>query len=93
MRVPAHSLRSRFTEFFASRGRSSDGASAELRARVKAVQQHALEVFGDAAVARTWLSRPNRALLNQRPNSLLMSPEGIEQVDDVLTRIEHGVIS
>jgi len=50
-----------------------------------------LEIFGDREKAMRWLESPNAALGKQRPIDLLVTPEGTDQVLDVLTRIEHGV--
>lgn len=57
------------------------------------VLKHAEEVFGDPAKAFLWLRRPNAVLRNATPIDLLDTPEGIQQVDTLLGRIEHGVYS
>lgn len=41
--------------------------------------------------AGAWLRKPNRALGNQAPLSLLDTDVGAQEVEDVLGRIEHGV--
>ena len=43
--------------------------------------------------ASTWLRRPNRALNNERPLRLLDTDVGARQVEDILGRIAHGVVS
>jgi len=51
------------------------------------------EVFGSREKAEIWLREPNCALNMQPPLDLLDTDEGAKQVEDVLTRIEHGVFS
>ncbi len=63
-----------------------------MKERRTQVEEHAVEVFGDPAIAREWMRRPNGAL-GKEPRKLLQSAEGIEQVDVILGRIEHGMIS
>lgn len=58
-----------------------------------AFQALAVEVFGSATKARTWFSRPNRALRGARPAELLATADGCREVRDVLGRLAHGVFS
>ena len=51
----------------------------------------AIEVLGTRPQAERWLSTPNRALGGVTPAELLQTPEGILQVQRVLTAIEHGL--
>jgi len=51
------------------------------------------EVFEDKDIALDWVRRPNKALLGMRPIDILDTDAGVERVDEVLTRIEHGVYS
>lgn len=51
------------------------------------------EVFDDKDVALDWVSRPNKALLGMKPIDILDTDAGVERVDEVLTRVEHGVYS
>lgn len=51
------------------------------------------EVLGEMEKTREWLLRPNRALGQVTPLSLLDTDEGARQVEAVLGRIEHGVWS
>jgi uncharacterized protein (DUF2384 family) len=55
------------------------------------VAARAMEVFGSREKALRWLNTPVRSLGNQRPLSLLNTPEGVAQVQDTLGRVEHGV--
>lgn len=61
--------------------------------RVARVWAHALDVFGSNGGAAQWLQRPNKALAGQVPFELLDTDIGVQQVDDVLGRIAHGVYS
>jgi putative toxin-antitoxin system antitoxin component (TIGR02293 family) len=60
--------------------------------RLARVGARASQVLGTDEKAATWLHRPNRALNNQLPLDLLRTDLGTKQVEDILTRIEHGVI-
>jgi len=51
----------------------------------------AIQVFGDQAEAERWLARPAMALDEGRPVDLLSSPAGVEMVEQLLGRLEHGV--
>ncbi|GAB4018312.1 antitoxin Xre/MbcA/ParS toxin-binding domain-containing protein [Spirosoma koreense] len=42
---------------------------------------------------RSWLYRPNLGLHNKKPIDILHNEVGINTVDDILGRIEHGVFS
>ncbi len=55
------------------------------------VKKRSIEVFGDEEKAHHWLYSPNYALGDVRPIDLLHSREGVQQVLDILGRIEHGV--
>ncbi len=55
------------------------------------VTARAIEVFGSREKALRWLKTPVRSLGNQPPLSLLDTPEGIDRVNDVLGRVEHGI--
>jgi len=59
--------------------------------RLARVAARAGDVLGSAEKAREWLIRPNRALGQVSPLSLLDTDEGARQVEAVLGRIEHGV--
>ena len=51
----------------------------------------ATEVFGDQTGAERWLTSPAMALDERRPTDLLSSPAGVEMVEQLLGRLEHGV--
>ena len=54
---------------------------------------HAIAVFGDEHKASHWLATPLSLLGGRAPSELLTSPEGIESVERILTRIEHNIPS
>ena len=53
----------------------------------------ATKALGDSDKARKWLRRPNRALGGVTPLSLLATLPGLQQVEQVLGRIEYGEYS
>ena len=57
------------------------------------IAARAEEIFEDVQVAKNWLRRPNQALGGEMPLNLLDTETGVNQVEDVLTRIEYGVYS
>jgi len=48
---------------------------------------------GDPEEARRWLETPIPALGNQRPLDLVQTEPGAREVEDLIGRIEHGVVS
>lgn len=61
--------------------------------RIARVAAQAFAVLGTEDKAATWLRRPNRALNGEVPIRLLDTDVGARQVEDILGRIEHGVVS
>ena len=61
--------------------------------RLARVYAHATEVFETEEDATGWLKDPNRALGGSRPIDMLDTDLGVQKVDAVLTRIQHGVYS
>ena len=55
------------------------------------VTARAIEVFGAREKAIRWLRTPLPSLSDRTPLSMLNTADGIEQVEDVLGRIEQGV--
>ncbi len=51
------------------------------------------EVFGSHENFFKWLNLPNTALGGMRPQELVVYPDGVSKVRDILGRIEHGVYS
>jgi len=59
--------------------------------RVVRVIARSEEALGDETRAARWLRKPSRALAGRRPIELLDSDVGARMVEQLLTRIEHGV--
>lgn len=60
--------------------------------RLARVLAHADQVFEDPEESADWIRTPNAALGKQQPLSLLDTDVGVQQVDQVLGRIEHGIV-
>jgi putative toxin-antitoxin system antitoxin component (TIGR02293 family) len=60
-------------------------------ARFFRIQQKAKDTFGSAEKAMQWLKRPTGPLQDNAPVSLLDTEEGARLVEDLLTRIDHGI--
>ena len=60
--------------------------------RLARVLAHANRVFEDPGESADWIQTPNTALGKQQPLTLLDTDIGVQQVDQVLGRIEHGII-
>jgi len=61
--------------------------------RVSRVIAFAAGVLGEMDKARAWLERQNRALGGQAPLSMLDTDLGAREVEEVLTRLAHGIFS
>jgi putative toxin-antitoxin system antitoxin component (TIGR02293 family) len=61
-------------------------------ARFISLSVRAGEVFSNREKAITWLETPNPSLQGRSPIDATSTEEGFEQADDILTRIEHGVL-
>jgi len=57
------------------------------------IMQHAVMLLGPTATALEWLRSPQRALGHRVPLELLATEPGAEAVEDLLGRIEYGVIT
>ena len=51
------------------------------------------QVFEDPDRAHRWLQQPQRGLGNRHPFDLLQNEAGAREVEDLLGRIEYGVLS
>jgi putative toxin-antitoxin system antitoxin component (TIGR02293 family) len=60
--------------------------------RLARVLAHANRVFEDPDESAEWVQTPNAALGKQQPLTLLDTDIGVQQVDQVLGRIEHGIV-
>lgn len=61
--------------------------------RLARIAAQAVTALGTEAQAAAWLRRPNRALNGEVPIEFLDTDLGTRQVEDILGRIEHGVVS
>jgi putative toxin-antitoxin system antitoxin component (TIGR02293 family) len=74
-------------------GRLSQDESERLL-RLSRLFERATELFeGDRDAARQWLETPIAALGERRPLELAQNEPGAREVEDLIGRIEHGVIS
>ncbi len=55
------------------------------------VVAHAMEVFGNRTKALRWLRTPIPSLDDETPEEMFRREGGVQRVQDVLGRIEHGV--
>lgn len=60
---------------------------------IRKLMSYGEKVFGDKSNFQKWLLSESKALGNITPKSLLETEEGIQQVNDELGRIEHGIFS
>jgi len=60
--------------------------------RLARVIAHANRVFEDTDESADWIHAPNTSLGKQQPLTLLDTDIGVQQVDQVLGRIEHGIV-
>ena len=72
--------------------RLSAGESDRLL-RLARVVTFADEVFGDMRRVSAWMRKPNRALGDTTPLSQMDTDVGVRQVESVLGRIAHGIVS
>lgn len=73
--------------------RLTPDAEPDFSAVPQALMAHALDTFGTAAKARSWLATPNRALDHRRPLELVRTCNGAQRVEEILTRIDYGIFS
>jgi putative toxin-antitoxin system antitoxin component (TIGR02293 family) len=69
-----------------------DPQESERVLRVAKAIARATSVLGTADKARAWLGKNNRALRDVAPLSMMDTDLGAQAVDDVLGRIEHGIV-
>ena len=56
------------------------------------ISARAGEVFANQEKALHWLQAPNPSLSGRAPLEVVVSEKGYQEVNDILTRIEHGVL-
>ncbi|MBI5330751.1 MAG: DUF2384 domain-containing protein [Betaproteobacteria bacterium] len=69
---------------------SLDPAASERMHRIAMLSREALEAFGDDALAREWLLRPNQALGDSPPLDLLDTEVGATAARRILVAISEG---
>ena len=74
-------------------GRLSRDESERLLRLSRLFERAAALHDGDPAGATEWLETPIPALGNQRPLDLARTEPGAREVEDLIGRIEHGVVS
>lgn len=72
--------------------RKLDAGESDRLYRLARIAAHAVAALGSEAHVATWLRRPNRALNGEAPLALLDTDLGARQIEDVLGRLEHGVV-
>jgi len=87
LHVPLRTLARRRQE------RKLDADESDRLYRLARIAAQAVSVLGSDEKAATWLRRPNRALNGEAPLALIDTDLGARQIEDVLGRIEHGVVS
>lgn len=61
--------------------------------RLARIVARTVEVFGDELEAKQWLNEPKLALNGRSPLEVVSTEPGVEQVDIMLGRIEHGIFA
>jgi|EndMetStandDraft_8_1072994.scaffolds.fasta_scaffold82292_3 putative toxin-antitoxin system antitoxin component (TIGR02293 family) len=61
--------------------------------RLARVDRLAANVFGDVAKAHRWLRKPKKALRGETPLAYLATEAGARVVEDMLHRINHGILA
>lgn len=61
--------------------------------RLARIAAQAEDALGSTEKTARWLQKPNRALGGRVPLALLDTDAGAREVEEVLGRIEHGVVS
>jgi putative toxin-antitoxin system antitoxin component (TIGR02293 family) len=74
-------------------GRLSPEESERLLRLGRIVERAAALHDGDQVGARQWLETPIPSLGNQRPLELAQTEPGAREVEDLIGRIEHGIVS
>lgn len=73
------------------RGGQFSPAQSDRVARFFRIWRRTLDTFGSTEQARRWLEKPTRPLGGVAPMTLLDTEEGARFIEDVLSRIDHGL--
>ncbi len=63
------------------------------RRELERIFARAVEVFGDELEAKIWLKEPKSALQGKTPLQVINTESGVQQVELMLGRIEHGIFA
>lgn len=78
---------------YAKNSENLDKSTSERVIEIAMLQERASDVFGDLDVFNQWINSPVRALGNAMPKEYLDSSIGIQILNEVMGRIEHGIPS
>lgn len=78
---------------YAKNAENLDKSTSERVIEIAMLQERAMDVFGSLEVFNQWLNSPVRALGNAMPKEYLDSSIGIQILNEVMGRIEHGIPS
>ena len=70
-----------------------DEIASDRLVRYARIVEIAAEVFDDIRKAQSWLKRPQVGLAGKIPLDLMKSEVGAREVENLLMRIEHGVLA
>jgi putative toxin-antitoxin system antitoxin component (TIGR02293 family) len=70
---------------------TSNRPTVAQRHESKRIFDRAIEVFGDESEAILWLKEPKSALQGMTPIQAIKTESGVQQVELMLGRIEHGI--
>ena len=71
-----------------------DSAESDRLVRAARLYHQMLQLFeGDEEAARTWLTRPQRGLGGATPLEFARTETGAREVEQLLGRLEHGVVA
>ena len=79
--------------WLAEPGKRLEPAVGDRLYRVAAAYLHAVDVLGSADEARSWLNLPQTGLGGDIPFKALRTEIGAREVENLLGRIEHGVMT
>jgi len=74
-------------------GKDLNEVASDRLVRYARILEIATEVFDDAKKAQSWLKRPQFGLAGEIPLDLMKSEVGTREVENLLMRIEHGVLA
>ncbi len=91
--ISRRTLSRRIQEAVADTHKRLSPAESDRLYRLARIVARANEVFDDEQEAQRWLNEPKRALQGQSPLEVIKTEPGVQQVDLLLGRIEHGIFA